>query len=71
MLFGMLIIYLLGVCLIFIVGLFADDVSHGRSTATAWRAFGALLWPVAIPATVAMAILARRRSQRTGENDRS
>ena len=61
MLFGMLIIYLLGVCLMVIVGLFADDAVHSRGTSLAWRATGALLWPVVLPLTIVAAILTRLR----------
>ena len=60
MLLGILILYLLGVCLIFAVGLFADDTPHGRSVPLAWRALGAILWPVVLPCVVAMGIMARR-----------
>lgn len=62
---GMLIIYLLGACLVFVAGLFADDVLPGRGTTLAWRALGAVLWPVALPIIVVVAVVARLRRRRT------
>lgn len=74
MLLGALILYLLGVCLVFAVGLFADDTLQGQRSplgfSLGWRALGAVLWPVALPFIVAMGILARRRLATAEEGDR-